>query len=106
MHGEIMVLYISFLDSRSEYYNMTLRRPSDSPTVRPSVRPENLNMDNISETINARVMKLGPKVVCGKTFKFIHSRMTLTQGQGHRVTLKIWKNGLLLISQILLIIEP
>ena len=38
---------------------MTLRRPSD----RPSVRPENLNMDNISETNSSTVTKLGPKVV-------------------------------------------
>ena len=82
---------------------MTLRRPSDRPTVCPS---RNLNMDNISDTNNTRATKLGPKLVCGKTFQSICLEMTLSRGQGHRVTLKIWKNGLLHISRTLITVEP
>ena len=36
-------------------------------------------------------MKLGPKVVCEKTFKMVCHRLTLTKGQGHRVHLKFGK---------------
>ena len=70
---------------------MTLRRPSDRPSDRLSVT--NLNMDNISGTIYSRVIKLGQKVVCEKTFKMICQRMTLTQGQGHRGHLELGKNA-------------
>ena len=59
-------------------------------------------MDNISDTNNTRATKLGPKVVYGKTFQSIHSGMTLSQGQGHRMTLKIWKNVLLPLSRTLI----
>ena len=31
--------------------------------------------------------------------------MTLSQGQGHRVTLKMWKNGLLHVSWTLITVE-
>ena len=81
---------------------MTLRRPS----VRPSDRlSRNLNMDNISDTNNTRATKLWPNVVCSKTFQSICIEMTLSQGQGHRVTLKMWKNGLLHVSWTLITVE-
>ena len=52
-------------------------RPSDRPSVRPSVRPsQNFNVDNISGTINARVMKLWSKVVYDKTFLTVYRNMT------------------------------
>ena len=62
-------------------------------------------MDNISDTNNTRATKLGSKVVCGKTFQSIELEMTLSQGQGHRLTLKMWKTGLLLISRTLFPVE-
>ena len=62
-------------------------------------------MDNISDTNNTRATKLGPKVVCGKTSLSIQFRMTLSQGHSHRVTLKIWKNGLLHLSWTLITVE-
>ena len=92
-----------FLGSRVKR-SESIKWPSGvRPTVRPSV--PNLNMDNISDTNCSRVTKLGPKVVCGKTFPSIQFRMTLSQGQGHRVTLKILKNGLFLISRTLITVE-
>ena len=39
-------------------------------------------------------MKLGPKVVCDKTFLAVYWNMTLTLGQGHKLTLNIPKNEL------------
>ena len=72
-------------------------------TVRPS---RNLNMDNISDTNITRATKLGQKAVCGKAFQSIYLGMTLSQGQGHRDTLKIWKNRLLHISRTLITVEP
>ena len=45
-------------------------------------------MGNISHTNRGSVTKLGHKVVWGNTFQSIQFRMTLSQGQGHRVTLK------------------
>ena len=64
-------------------------RPSDRPTVRPSVT--NLNIDNISDTINFRIMKLGQTVVLHSTFNTIPILLTLTKSQGHRVRSKMWK---------------
>ena len=72
-------------------------RLSNLPTIH-----HKLNMDNISDTINSRVMKLDQKVVCDKTFKTMQVKMTLTQGQGHRVNLKCWKFEHSLISRTLL----
>ena len=84
-------------------YVMTLRRPDVRTSDRPDVT--NSNMDNISDTTNSRVMKPGPRVLCGKTFQTMELVMTLTQGQGHRVTLKYWKIELWLISRTLLTVE-
>ena len=49
---------------------------------------------NILETINTGEMKLGPKVVSGKTFKGMQLQMTLTRRQGHWVTLKFGKTNI------------
>ena len=50
-------------------------------------------------------MTIGPKVICGKTFKSMQIRMTLTLDQGHWAALKFWQNELLLISQTLIAVE-
>ena len=44
-------------------------------------------MDSISHTITRTVMKFGRKVVFDKTLKMVEVKMTLSQGQGHRVNL-------------------
>ena len=38
-------------------------------------------------TIHSRLLKLGPKVTCGETFKMTCLRVTLRFSQGHKVTL-------------------
>ena len=55
-------------------------------------------MDNISETMEDRKMKFGPKIVSGKTFVTTHSNVTLNKCQGHKVTLNLYKNGILPLS--------
>ena len=77
-------------------------RPSVRPTLRPFVRPAvtNLNMGNISDTTDSRVMKPGPVVLCDKNLKWWKGNWPRL-GQGHRVTrvtLKYWKIELLRIS--------
>ena len=47
-------------------------RLSDCPSI------TTLNMDNISGTIHSRVIKLGTKVLCEKTFKIKCHTLTLT----------------------------
>ena len=44
--------------------------------------------DNISYTIYIRVLKLGQKVALAESFKMICLRVTLTEGEGHMITLK------------------
>ena len=66
---------------------------------------KNWTLADISDTINSKVMKLYPKVLCDKTFKMMKQMRTSTQGQGHRVTLKCWKIELWLISRTLLTVE-
>ena len=39
------------------------------------------------------MIKLGFNVLCDKTFLMVYRNMTLTQGQGHKVTLKLNKNA-------------
>ena len=46
---------------------------------------------SLRDYIQTRVMKLGPKVVCDKTFLAVYWNMTLTLGQGHKLTLNIPK---------------
>ena len=50
-----------------------------------------LFLSKLGNTIQSRVMKLAQKVVCVKTFKMICHRLTLPEGQGHRVSLTFGK---------------
>ena len=69
---------------------------------RPSVHPK---LKDISDNNSRTVTKLQHRVVFGKTFQGIQLSMTSSQGQGHRVTLKIKKNEDLPVSWSVITVE-
>ena len=71
---------------------MTLRRLSVSLVVCLCVT--NFNIDNISDTIYSRFIRLDPKVARGKTFKNDMAFDDLTFSQGHSIYLKFAKEAI------------
>ena len=65
----------------------------------------NFNIGNISDTFYSRVMKVGPKVACGETFKMLWIWVTLTSVQSHSIYRKFGKCLFLTISQTLFTVE-